>query len=449
MGQQRVSMGAADPATLARAAQKRRAVLKGGGGGAVALFRYLVYAMGAWSLLVTLLLNLFANHYLFVAIDGVRDSYVTNGASGRIKADAAAAFTSVLGARDAVHYAIRTKLYFEPQDYDVVQSILAPIFASKPLIYTVDLGFSDRPASIQMRRLGSGSVLIQSDADDCFLISGMGCSVKNTSAHETGWFQAGLRFARQEYRTFASSGESIFQWSGPEFIAKPGKSVEGSTNTVVWGPSYSLVFYTIFPGTMDKLYAIGKVTMDLSEMGDSVLQDEALGLHGRVYICNRQGAIVSSREPAEQVVVARPSGQLLFRRIWELPDPWAQQLDAEVLVSTEEQNFELQDGTLVHVSPFAANDEALKALGMDDFVVIVVTTRASFTDSILSVYCAVSFVVAYMPYVNIALIVFVFLARRRQTFSTLSRRMNAVEEAKAALQEVRKALKEVGQKPKE
>lgn len=405
--------------------------------GAASLFRTLMYLMLSWGGLTTVLLNVVAIHYLFTSIDDVRDAYVGHASAARIKADALGVFSSIFAARDAVHYAIRTKLYYEPLDYDVVERILAPIFAATPSMYTVGIAFSDRPHSIVMRRLGDG-VLIQSDAEDCHLISVMGCSVSNETAHEAAWYQVGLEFTGKEYRNRAtSSAQALYKWVGPEFISKIGTSIEGASYTISWAPSYSLIFYTVFPGTMDKLYAVGKVTMDLGQLGSTLLTDPHLGEDGKVYICNRMGQIVAAVSPAAQVLISPNSGTVHFREVWKLREPWAKVLSQEVFRGHTEARFELADGTLVVVSPFS-NAHA----GMSDFFVVIVAGRMAFTDGVLAVFCGLAFVVACMPYLIVIVLFTIFVVRQRQMQSRYNRRMFAIAEAKRALTEVNVALQD-------
>lgn len=403
--------------------------------GAASLLKTLMRTIVGWGVCTTVLLIVIANHYVFTSIDNVRDAYVTHGSAARIKADVLQAFASIFSARDAVHYAIRTKLYYEPLDYATVERILAPIFAATPSIYTVDVAFSDRPHSIVMRRLGDSDVLIQSDAEDCHLISVMGCAVSNETAHEAAWYQVGVDFARKKFRNMAtgSSPSTLYKWVGPEFISLIGTSVEGATHTISWAPSYSLIFFTVFPGTMDKLYAVGKVTMDLGKMGRDVLSDPHLGEGGAVYICNKMGRIVAAARPADQVVISPTSGTVHFREIWKLKESWAKLLSHSVFRKDSEVRFEMADGTLVVVSPF--EDKRMK-----DFVVVIVTGRGAFTDPVLWILCILSFVCACLPYLIISGISALFLLRRREVTRRYQRRMLAVQEAKRALTEVGRAV---------
>merc|ERR1719386_549556 len=167
--------------------------------------------LGVWALFATGLMAFIAYQYYFVVVDQVRDWYVLEGSANRVKAEASAFMAQVFNAHDAVHYSIRTKLYYESLDYAVVERIMAPIFVAAPAIHTVDIAFSDRPAAILVRRHGSENILVQSDAEDCWKVGVMGCSIREVPAKDSSWYQQGSGLHKPE-----GGGESLspFLWFG-------------------------------------------------------------------------------------------------------------------------------------------------------------------------------------------------------------------------------------------
>jgi len=312
-------------------------------------------------------------------------------------------------------------LYFEPMDYAVIERILAPIFVAAPAIHTVDIAFSDRAAAILARRHGSESILVQSDAQDCWKVGVLGCSIREMPAKESAWYQQGAGLERPEG---GQESHSPFLWFGPEFVPREAEVTEGSTyGSLIWAPSYSVVFSSIFPGTRGELRAVGKVTLEISGVS-SVLQDKQLGDGSAVYLVDNAGIIVAAVKPGQQIVLEKSSASVRFRRIWEVPEPWSADLE-EVFVDGKkgvESKKVLADGTLVIVSPFHGER-------MSNFRVVIIAQRAPFANSILSAACITSFVAAGLPYLVASAIVAAFVLRERAIQRRGKKRQGAISEA--------------------
>jgi len=386
------------------------------------IFRNAGCFLGVWALFATGLMAFCAYQYYFVVVDQVREDVVRCSAN-RVKAEASAFLAQIFNAHDAIHYAIRTKLYYEPMDYAVIERILAPIFVAAPAIHTVDIAFSDRPAAILVRRHGAENILVQSDAEDCWRVGVLGCSIREVPAKEASWYQQGASLESPE----GKGGHSPFLWFGPEFVPRESSGgSEGSTyGALIWAPSYSLVFSSIFPGSRGKLSAVGKVTLEISGVS-SVLQDKQLGEGSAVYLVDNAGFIAAALRPGEQILLEAGSGQVRFRRIWEVPESWAADLK-EVFGhdSAAESKKVLGDGTLVIVSPFHSER-------MQNFRVVIVAERSPFANSILSAACITSFVAAGLPYLVASAIVVAFVLRERAIQRRGRKRHSAMDEANPA-----------------
>lgn len=389
------------------------------------IFRNAGCFLGVWALFATALMAFSAYQYYFVVVDQVRDWYVLEGCANRVKVEASAFLAQVFNAHDAVHYSIRTKLYYEPMDYAVIERILAPIFVAATALHTVDIAFSDRPAAILVRRHGSENILVQSDAEDCWKVGVMGCSIREVPAKDSGWYMAGAGLHDDAGEISAGHGDTPFTWFGPEFVPRESSGGEGSTyGSLIWAPSYSLVFSSIFPGTRGKLKAVGKVTLEISGVS-SVLQDKQLGEGSAVYLVDNAGIIIAAIKPGEQIFLESGSARVRFRSIWEVPESWAADLkDVFGAGPAAEHKAVLGDGTLVIVSPFHGDK-------MKNFRVVIIARRAPFANSILSAACITSFVAAGLPYLVASAIVIAFVLRERAIQRRGRKRNSALDEANA------------------
>lgn len=401
-----------------------------GSGAVKKIFRAAGGVLVFWVVMASILMAFVAHQYMFVVVDEVREWYVFLGCAARVKAQAATFFSAVFNAHDAVSFSIRTKLYFEPMDYAVVERILAPIFVAAEAIHTVDIAFSDRPTAILVRRNGPNDILVQSDADDCYLVGVLGCSIREVPAKESVWYTQGKALNDGE----SAGRQNPFLWYGPEFVpVEGGGGAEGISNALRWAPSYSLVFSSVFPGTRGAIVAVGKVTLEISKIS-AILDDPQLGEGSQVYLIDNVGAIVSARKPGEQVFLEPSSGRVRFRRIWELDTPWAEPLrEAFLEDSSAERKLVLGDGTLVIVSPFEGEST-------NNFRVVIVAQRTQFANGTLSAVCIASFVACSLPYVIAVSVMIVMLIRERAIQRREARRANAIEEAQMALYQVGEAV---------
>lgn len=354
----------------------------------------LVCAGLSWAVSAVALLLLAIQRYGSSAVDQERRRYIT-AAAERVGFRAATVLSSGLAAHDAIRYAVRRRLYYDPLDYQAARAALAPVFAALPSLRAVDLAFSDRNESITLRRLlgdnspGLGVQLLeQSDADDCADALGVtGCTSALPSRVQP-WFALAQQLPPAEDAML-----DIFQWDdGPAFV--PATSSGGSAKAVMsvaWAPSYSLVFSSVFPGTRGLRSIVGRATLEVTGVqGEGDLIDvERLGPTGSIYVCDVSGAVIGAAKLSQQVVVESPTARVRFRRAWELQEPWAPSLAAADFAAAEERHLTAA-GFRVAVVP-------LRGRGMGHFLAVVAAESGTFFDSRIGTLGTAAIGLAIMP----------------------------------------------------
>jgi len=229
----------------------------------------MVAFMSVWAIVATMMLAFFAHRYYFVVVTDFRSRYSLDAAAARALAEAAAVLRSALATRDSLHSAVRSGLFRDPSDYSTLERVLAPAFLAAPAVQSVELAFSDRTASLLVKKTqGTGEkqdILMQSDAPDCFRL-GIEACVDGAGAR-AGPAGEALNEDSEEYTAIGivSDPGGVFRWlSGVDFV--PYREVSLSTITLsnnfdnttytsvkevidtTWLPVYRLAFRTNFTG---------------------------------------------------------------------------------------------------------------------------------------------------------------------------------------------------------
>jgi hypothetical protein len=196
--------------------------------------------------------------------------------------------------RDSIRYAIRTEAYANPMDYATVTRLLTPIFRKFPLLSQVELAFSDRPSTMTAIRDERRSVLIRSDAPDCWKIAVHGCIRKlyplfneTQTARSLPWVQEGLLLDSEAVNGF---------YKGPFAVFEEMLDLAGGKSSMEWYIDYALVFSVQFPVSGTTL--VGRVAVDVRSLA-GILEDDLLINKGkdRLFVVDSMGNIILGKEP--------------------------------------------------------------------------------------------------------------------------------------------------------
>merc|ERR1719161_2641476 len=89
----------------------------------------------------------------------------------------------------------------------------------------------------------------------------------------------------------------------------------------MWKVGYSLIFKTVFPGTQERLFAIGRVTLGLS--ADSI--EEPVFLEngkGRLYVVTDDSEVVLGPLATQHLDIDYLTGEARFERMEDIQAPW-------------------------------------------------------------------------------------------------------------------------------
>jgi len=411
-------------------------------------------AAATWFFMSSVLLVLFGIQYDGIVVDQDQARYASSAAE-RAAVNAAAVLDAGLAARDAVDYAIKSKLYFEPMDYAAVRAAVEPVFAGFPSLRAVDLAFTGREDFLTIRRLvndgeavgsfmsmdrikinarsrvGYGAALaMQSSAADCTKLGERGC-LSSANASSLRWHRlaSGL-WGGEESDGFKKPSDEVFRWDDHAGFVPRDPSRTGATKTVEWSSAYSLVFRTAFPGSSGKLSALGRSVMELSGLRkDNLLDDISLGTRGAIYIVDRAGALLAADQAGQQAFVQQNGGVFRFRYLSEIQAPWASKL----------QDF---DGTpqSFYVDGFYVVVQPVRGRGLGNFSAVVAADRDVFVDSRLSPALTGAKVVAILPYPVFFLTLVMLQIYRDRSRRTSLRRVHVLHEGMATLEHMSDGL---------
>lgn len=354
-----------------------------------------------WMACVCMMLLATGLLYELYTTDQSRKRYEISSAN-KVAVRASAALSSSIAARDALDYAIQRKFYFEPFDVATVLQTLAPVMAVHPSVRAVELAFTTSQSIRVSRRFGYGPALnlqVQSDESTCLQQLGpLGCLSNSSKASSQSWYQLGLTLAagqeagNQSLAQAISGFEASFSWvDSPGFVpsginntggqARQTLSISnslawtgGGNVAVAWAPAYSLIFRSLFPGTMGTLSVIGRVTIDVSSLSASgILEDSArIGPSGGVYICDTSGNVIASILQGEQALITSTQGVVRFRKAWELAASWASDLTPD-LFSASATSQVRRGNFRITVHPFTSR-------GLGRFRVLLAAEIGAFAD---------------------------------------------------------------------
>lgn len=396
-----------------------------------------------WFVMSSVLLVLFGVQYDGPVVDGDQARYAASAAE-RAAVNAAAVLGAGLATRDAVAYAIKSKLYFEPMDYAAVRAALEPVFAGFPSLRAVDLAFTGRDDYITVRRLvnqqeavgsfmsmerakinvrSQAAMAMQSSAADCRKLGERGC-LSSASASSQRWHDlaSGL-WGGEEADGFRRGGDEVFRWDDQPGFVPADPSRAGATENVAWSTAYSSVFRSAFPGTSGKLSVLGRSVTDLSGLRlDDQLSDEHLGAGGAIYICDRGGNLLASHKAGQQAFVKPNGGVFRFRKLNEIPAKWASRLQD---FDGKEQSF-YDEGSYVVV-------QQVRGRALGNFTAVVVAQRGIFVDTRLAPMLNGAKIVAVMPYPVFILTVLALAVFKHHQHRKNVRRVHVLHEGMATL----------------
>lgn len=322
-----------------------------------------------WSMIVSVLLIMSANQYLFSTISATREWYVIEGCITWAQAEAAQVLGSAVGTYEAVNLAVGAGLLSGSTDYAALERILAPALSMSPRVRGVELNFLDGPAVVSVqRKAGDGTLEMDMQSNniaDCFLLGMDGCiDVGVSSGERPEWWYSGHGI------NATSSGDRVAWDAEPELVNRDMGNI--TTVIMVWYPSYRLAFRSVPSDTGN--FAVGRVTLEVGSLSGRRLQDERLGPTGKVYLVDRRGYIIASESSADLLVVERPSGRVRFRHIWELGSAgWASSLGGAFFPGAGDKQVVTDDGMLVALSwmpePFGHFGIVVAVDGSDTFAI--------------------------------------------------------------------------------
>lgn len=384
-----------------------------------------------WAFIATIMLLITAEHYMFTAVDDAREWYAVNGCANWARAEASRTLFAAFETRDALRGAVKSGLVSNPSDYAGIMRALSPVMSSTPFARQVEIGFSDRPATLSVgRRMGADGnwlVEMQSDSEDCYMLGLEGCvalpgapammanalRVQALIGEDTqvGQFRTEVEIANM---CVGPTCEDATDWEPQPELKIQYAEGEDANGELGWFPSYRLLFRTAFPhpnGTAP-LRVSGRVTLELGGLNGQRLKDKTLGDDGRVYLTDSSGVVLASEMPSDILKMTRripddPTSPAVvrLRNAWELEGSWASQLngafpggDASLSLNFMEE----KTGTMMHLTSLARPMQRFAIL-------IVVPSREPFTNTPLWITSIVALVLAGIPYAIIGLCLFTLL----------------------------------------
>lgn len=366
--------------------------------------------MVIWAGVVTGIFLDFATTYIVTTVEKDREWYVVNVALASAQMQAARALADAQQARDAVCIALHSGLIGGSSAYAALERVLTPALLVSPFVYEVELALSDSPDVTRVRQL-AGMISVRSNAADCFLLGVDGCFDAGTPpGNRPPWWFSSIKLPLYNATGYGGSSE-VFgvkvgsEWDeAPELVATR-LALDGTVSSFT--PSYKLNFRC-----GGSLVVAGRVTVGLGSLSGNGkagwFYDERLGEDGRIYLCDKNGFVLSSLSTWDLFVVK--SGQLRFVRVWELAGvKWALQLqtafDGGVM---KDLQFADKDGTYVALRRLPAP--------LDHFATLVVApSRAPFVNVPMFTALIFGAVVVCIPWlVGICLLIYIFCRQWRR-----------------------------------
>jgi hypothetical protein len=343
-----------------------------------------------WSITVTVLLMRMAIMYTFDIVAQTRKDYSMKGAAKWAKREAEKDLEQAVEVWQVINASILGLVYREPEDYTNLAKVLAPAFDTLPQLYALQFAFSDRLSEVYVSKpknalTNVSSVLMQSTAQECFLLGPSGC-VEPLDPNLPGlsrpqWYQDAM--------TTVPLG--AYLWADdPRIVVDI--SADG---TRYFSPCVDLLFRITFPsypssGTGTKTQAVGRITLKLSALGGGRLVDQRLGKEGKIILVDGSGVVLASENPFDLLVAT--DSAVRFKKYMEVNSGIASKVQSAL---TQTSIAQMQDDSakeLIVVEPLVAP--------MQRFAVVVVAPSLSpFTDSALFVSSIVAVFMAPAPYV--------------------------------------------------
>lgn len=376
----------------------------------------LAILVAAWIFASTVIMTLVYISYIHSSVGDAQMRFVIRKAQ-TVGVEVASVFQAALIVYDAFDYAIQRKLFFEPLDYDVIASIVQPVFAKYSSVRAVDLAFTSRSDSISVwRRLLQSKVhwsepifVLQSNASDCWDRLGEKGCLRSVPARSQPWYTIAAAIpAGQESESIGMARYkevkrgrlgSAFRWgNAPRAVPfdgsmLPGKMVNEKADlvpTIRWDVGYAMTFRSVFPGTGASLSLVGRVLIEVSGLRNVRLVDpDWLGSEGGIVVCDRAGFAIGVHSPSMIMQIGQSTGRGRFRKVWELDFAWAKQLQKEWNPTAGAKSFSIDDFQVAMVP--------LTGRGLDQFSVIVAADRQAFRHKDMDSRCVQMLAVAYIP----------------------------------------------------
>lgn len=322
--------------------------------------------------------------------------YMLNGAADSARAEAAHALGAARRVTDALHTAVQSGHIATSYDYAAIERTLAPTMLHTPAVRSVDLSFSDSNCGLRLSHrsasdVGEHTILLQSDAPDCFLMGPEGCIdlgvergnpppyaevIATIGMPEKGIGDGDARLTRKQIIEWTLEAPRQEQWNREPTLVQS-RTDEGG---VVWIPSIRLEFRLPLPSKWlndERHLLVGYVSFETTSLSGSQLLDATLGPKGRSFLVDRNGMVLSAQISADTIQVEKETHRLNFRHLKDLPDSgWASQLDGAFQNGKiKELQISNTDGLAVVVAPLKEP--------LQDFAVVVVgyMEGSSFEDS--------------------------------------------------------------------
>jgi len=377
-----------------------------------------VFGVGlfGWGITVAVIIFICAFHYVFVTVADTREWYVVNGAATWAQAEIERTLSSAIAARQAARGAFCRDLIQMPSDTAGFERAMMPHLLNKQsALREVSFTFSDRLSVLSVSRSrandGRWESVLQSNAQDCYLLGLTGCA--DIPRVRIGWYLEGagmqgdsLTWANDTdtpcSSPYNSSAIEAMQWEDEPALMERALDDDGyvdkaAEGIMAWFPSHSLLFRTGFYFNQDdpgayKIDVVGRATVELGELSGDRLKDIALGEGGRIFLCSSSGAVLSSQKPQDIIKIQPPVGILSLKKAWELKYPFASQLQ-QAFPGAGKPPTELRlPDAMAAVIPLR--------VPFDHFAVLVIAPeQGAFRNDLLFVISIIGFIISTTPFI--------------------------------------------------
>mmetsp|Transcript_65249 Transcript_65249/g.153635 ORF Transcript_65249/g.153635 Transcript_65249/m.153635 type:complete len:545 (+) Transcript_65249:99-1733(+) len=338
--------------------------------------------------------------------------YLLNGRARSAVAETTAVLNAAVEAKEALISSINLGLISTSYDYAAIESTLVPTMLLKPYLRSFEITFSDRVAGLAIHHQaeeGGRQLVLQSNAQDCYLLGTQGCADFGVPQQRfPGWHTEAMFLnmsfegadseiiSQQQMVQISKQAGPAQQWyTTPTLVAGTTRLLAQNTS-VAWYPVIRLFFRQPLPEAWasQKEILCGRISVEVMTLGGDRMRDVHLGENGRTYVVDSFGMVLSALDIEDTIMAHSLTGELQFRRVFELPDTDFGSLVAGAFKGDRIDAMQVQEGSLsAVVQPLGSPFEM--------FAVVVVSRleNTSFQDTSIIESMSVLIAFASLPYV--------------------------------------------------